>query len=305
MHLARWFADPLGDAARLLHGRTMVELGTGVGASGLAAALHCAPRRCVLTDWNAKTLANLTANARMLEEDHGIALLGPGEWARTLGAEAAAATAAGLGAGGGAAADEGLSRTVEVAALDWAKPATWDLDSGAGGSGGGRASVFEVVVGSDLIYDDGMADLLATVVDGLCAGKATDSGVGVFLYVAPPHGRAGLVRFLSTALPAKGFVHASATPSPSAYGANPLVSGDAAQAFLHFSELNAPYVLHVFLRTGGDAAAAAALAAGLIAEMAAGKAAAGDTATAGSEVAAGKAAAGAVVGGAMPPAPPE
>jgi hypothetical protein len=69
--------------------------------------------------------------------------------------------------------------------------------------------------------------------------------------VAPPTGRAGLDGFLSADLTRFGFVLESAQLAPPAYGANPLASGDETQAFLHFSELTAPYMLYVFQKRGG------------------------------------------------------
>jgi hypothetical protein len=68
---------------------------------------------------------------------------------------------------------------------------------------------------------------------------------------------------------ARGFRHES-QPSPAAYAANPLVSGDATAAFLHFSELAAPYDLHTLCRRPAapglapDLAPAAAGSTGLI-----------------------------------------
>ena len=59
MILARWCADPSSDARRLLHCHAALELGTGVGVSGLAAALYAAPSRVVLTDLHAKTVRRL------------------------------------------------------------------------------------------------------------------------------------------------------------------------------------------------------------------------------------------------------
>ena len=71
-------------------------------------------------------------------------------------------------------------------------------------------------------------------------------------YVAPPSGRAGLDGFLSSDLMQHGFALLSAQLAPTEYGRNPLESGDETQAFLHFSELAAPYMLYVFQKTGSS-----------------------------------------------------
>jgi hypothetical protein len=83
---------------------------------------------------------------------------------------------------------------------------------------------------------------------------------GVFVYVAPPDGRAGLPRFLEDELIRKlGLVLVLEAESPKAYAANPLHSQDATSAFLHFSELSLPYVLRVFARPTAAASTAALL----------------------------------------------
>jgi hypothetical protein len=74
--------------------------------------------------------------------------------------------------------------------------------------------------------------------------------VSIYRYVAPPSGRAGLDGFLSADLMQHGFTLISAQLAPTEYGHNPLESGDETQAFLHFSELTAPYMLYVFQKTG-------------------------------------------------------
>ena len=127
-----------------------------------------------------------------------------------------------------------------MAALDWADRGTWPAAAGGAGAWGGGHARFDVVMGSDLVYDDAMAGLLGAAVEGLLKPG------GHLVYVAPPSGRAGLARFLDEELPRRGLVRLASASSPRAYGANPLASGDATTAFLHFAELGLPYVLHVF-----------------------------------------------------------
>ena len=60
--LARWIStDPT--LRELIDGSLVVELGAGCGVPGLAAAVYAHARRVVLTDLNALTVANLSANA--------------------------------------------------------------------------------------------------------------------------------------------------------------------------------------------------------------------------------------------------
>jgi methylase of polypeptide subunit release factors len=54
--LARWCADANSSALPLLRGVNAIELGSGVGVSGLAAALYAEPKRLILTDLHAKTV---------------------------------------------------------------------------------------------------------------------------------------------------------------------------------------------------------------------------------------------------------
>jgi predicted nicotinamide N-methyase len=50
------------------------------------------------------------------------------------------------------------ARRTRVARLDWARRDTWPLDEG----------LFDVVFGSDLVYDAAVSPLLASAVAGLC-----------------------------------------------------------------------------------------------------------------------------------------
>ena len=145
--------------------------------SGLAAALYASPRLAVLTDLNANTLANLQHNADLL----------------TAALEKAAAAAGAAGKGGGHQGGQerqGASCEVRVARLDWADTSTWPTQppnqppnqpatgaargaagEGVGGLVGGegvgqRRALFDVVLGSDLVYEEAIAPLLASVVLG-------------------------------------------------------------------------------------------------------------------------------------------
>ena len=117
---------------------------------------------------------------------------------------------------------------VEVASLDWAC-----LDPATAGS-------FDVVLGSDLVYDDGAVALLIGVVDHLLSPS------GVF-YLAAGGKRKGVTKLLAD-LPGRGFSVASLN-APAAYLGNPLASGDENELELHFNELGEnTFTLHAVTR---------------------------------------------------------
>lgn len=162
--MARWVADQEEDygAARYLKKQKVIELGAGVGVSGLSACLHAKPRYIlaapfvfgvvlsywyivffdslmVLTDLHEGTISNLKHNASLLPKS-----------------------------------DE---NEVRVETL------SWGCDT--------REETYDVVMGSDLVYCEEIAPLLASTVAELLKPK------GYFLYVCPAsngNGRAGLDR---------------------------------------------------------------------------------------------------------------
>lgn len=116
---------------------------------------------------------------------------------------------------------------VESRCMDWSNKATWPEDR------------VDYVIGSDLIYQESLVPLLISVVIG------TVKQGGVFLYVAPDTGRAGIKEFIEemkTRCP--GWKEEVA---PKEYHANPLINGDDEECFLHFQELSSlTYVLYEF-----------------------------------------------------------
>ena len=124
---------------------------------------------------------------------------------------------------------DGAGRSpLQVVSLDWAQ-----LDPATAGS-------FDVVLGSDLVYDDGAVDLLIGVVDHLLSPS------GVF-YLAAGGKRKGVAKLLAD-LPGRGF-GVSSMDAPAAYLSNPLSSADENELELHFNELGEnTFTLHAITR---------------------------------------------------------
>lgn len=117
----------------------------------------------------------------------------------------------------------------EVCVYDWVK-----YTSLAAGS-------FDVILGSDLVYDIAAAELLTQVIEHLL------TPTGTFLMVAG-EGRQGVPE-LQAKMETHGFV-VTQSPAPEEYMANPLVSQDNAELQLHFNELeDNKFHLYTFRRS--------------------------------------------------------
>lgn len=115
-----------------------------------------------------------------------------------------------------------------ASAMDWQDPSTYPEEQ------------VDVLVGSDLIYQSSMVDLLVTTIHRLlkCSSSAR------LFYVAPDSGRQGQDEFLSRMK--ERFVVKS-RPAADDYRSNPLASEDDEECFLHFHELSSMnFVLHEF-----------------------------------------------------------
>jgi hypothetical protein len=116
---------------------------------------------------------------------------------------------------------------VESSCMDWSNQLTWPKER------------VDYAVGSDLIYQKSLVPLLMSVVFG------TVKQGGVFLYVAPDTGRAGIEDFVAemkTRCP--GWKEQVA---PKEYHSNPLANGDDEECFMHFQELSSlTYMLYEF-----------------------------------------------------------
>ena len=159
--LARWAVD-LG-AARL-GGRVVCELGAGCGVPGLAAALHCAPRRVILGDLNARALDNLRHNVAL----NGFGARPPAESARA----------------------DGTTPTVEIMPIEWEDPSTWPR--AVDGADDGAAHV-DVILGADLVYQASAVEPFVRAVSGMLRPG------GECFYAGPESGRDGLAEVVSRA----------------------------------------------------------------------------------------------------------
>ena len=210
--LARWAVD-LG-AARL-GGRVVCELGAGCGVPGLAAALHCAPRRVILGDLNARALDNLRHNVAL----NGFGARPPAESAHA----------------------DGTTPTVEIMPIEWEDPSTWPR--AVDGADDGAAHV-DVILGADLVYQASAVEPFVRAVSGMLRPG------GECFYAGPESGRDGLAEVVSR-MEAAGVELVRKVRVPEVYTTNPLASGDADACFLHFNELTQhQYEVYEFRKVG-------------------------------------------------------
>lgn len=129
-------------------------------------------------------------------------------------------------------------RSLEVAAIDWAKPESWPRQS----SSSSETDTFDVLLGSDLVYHEEIVPVLVNVVDRLLTPHT-----GKFVHVAS-QARHSLVEF-KDAMAARGFA-CTVDVVPDAYKTNPLVGDDAAVELfnLHFNEMSDIYCTYTFER---------------------------------------------------------
>jgi Lysine methyltransferase/Ankyrin repeats (3 copies) len=205
----------------------VVELGAGCGVPGLVAAAILAAQkrpagtssRVYLTDFNQVSVDNCRYNITLNETK--------APWNND---------------------NETTSVSVQAAVMNWQDSSTWPEplqhiarnDSGQQNGGGG----VNVLLGSDLIYQDDMVPLLLQTVLALRPWR--------FLYVAHSR-RAGHAAFLAALAASRWFDHGTTSGGPTTagvngggggphnapphYRANPLVSQDDEECFVHFHEL--------------------------------------------------------------------
>eukprot|EP00934_Nitzschia_sp_Nitz4_P001471 Nitzschia sp. Nitz4//scaffold4_size323378//141485//142729//NITZ4_000657-RA/size323378-processed-gene-0.282-mRNA-1//1//CDS//3329553390//1471//frame0 len=117
--------------------------------------------------------------------------------------------------------------------MDWSDTSSWPQEK------------LDVVIGSDLVYQESLVPLLQKVVLGLLKPG------GSFYYVAPESGRAGLDTFIEEM--SHTFPEWSKTPAPPEYTANPLTNQDDEECFMHFNELSTlKYFLYEFKNNSGS-----------------------------------------------------
>ncbi|TYZ61353.1 hypothetical protein PybrP1_009718 [[Pythium] brassicae (nom. inval.)] len=270
--LSRWIIDHAAE----FEGKRVCELGSGCGVSGIASFVYTKAARVVLSDLFDHTLRNLEHNAALNRPSReseatgqeakaaaGCAQCGVAQrftadnpegklmqcggcrvavycsrecqkkaWkahkaaCKELRAQATATTPA-------------PRCSLEVAAIDWAKPETWPRSNSSSSS---EHDTFDVLLGSDLVYHEEIVPVLVNVVDGLLAPRG-----GKFVHVAS-QARHSLVEF-KDAMAARGFACAVEVV-PDVYKANPLVGDDAAVELfgLHFNEMSDIYCTYTFER---------------------------------------------------------
>ena len=201
--LARWIVDQFVDDWK---GKTVLELGAGCGVPGLAAAVYGQPASVVVTDLNPKTVDNLRHNVELNQRPTE---KGPSTMAAT-----------------------------EASVMDWTNSATWPTPPASASTSSSKQSVFDVVIGSDLVYSKSVVPMLLSVLDGVEAGT--------FLYCAPDTDRDGLKEFLERLIQ-KGWRLVKQIEANDSYKESSL--DDEEVFFLHFPEMAATtYILYHFER---------------------------------------------------------
>lgn len=190
--LGRWI---VGHQA-WFEGRRVLEIGAGMGLSGLVAALFA--RETVLSDFNREVLRNLRGNVALnLEVVPNAMRVAHLDW-DTLGGES------GAGGSPGEAAGCGPEPEVPARPLDSLNDSLEDRGS------------FDIVIGSDMVCHDSDGAGTARVLRAFL--RRSRSAVGVFL-LAPPETRWGVAAFRGH-LEAAGFNVAQATIDPVFVGAD-------------------------------------------------------------------------------------
>ncbi|DAZ97381.1 TPA: hypothetical protein N0F65_003404 [Lagenidium giganteum] len=254
--LSRWVIDN----AELFAGKQVCELGAGCGVSGLAAHLYTKASRVVLSDLFDHTVRNLEHNVQLnkqskiepeAEEPAGCAQCGVLQKFSADNPEGKLMTCSGCRSAEYCSREcqkkawkkhkveckqiraqrESAERTVEVAAIDWARPETWP-----------QPSRFDMLLGSDLVYHKDIVPVLVNAVDGLLSLQD-----GKFIHVAS-QARDSLAEF-KDAMEARGF-SCDVQIVPDSYKTNPLVNNDAVSELfdLHFNEMSDIYCLYTFER---------------------------------------------------------
>lgn len=171
---------------QLLQDKVVVELGAGCGLPGIAAAMYAKARTVYLTDIHQPTLDNSVYNASLNADSDKVNTL-----------DAAAIDI--IGTNSSNYKDEGVSKIatslVRIANVSWNDTTTFPPD------------LADVVLGSDLVYDDKIIEILIPAISSMLAPN------GCFLYVAPDTGRAGMDKF-HEALLASGYRCVDSVPCP-------------------------------------------------------------------------------------------
>lgn len=269
--LSRWIVDHADE----FDGKQVCELGSGCGVSGIASFLYTKASRVVLSDLFDHTLRNLEHNIALNKNTTTTSSTSETEGEEKISGCSHCGTAQRftsenpegklMKCGGCRVAEycsrecqkkawkahkgeckeirkqreleASPSRSLEVAAIDWAHPETWPKTSSSE-----ESDKFDVLIGSDLVYHEEIVPVLVNVVDGLVKQDG-----GKFIHVAS-QARHSLVEF-KAAMEARGF-SCDVQVVPDSYKANPLVNDDAAVELfhLHFNEMSDIYCTYIFER---------------------------------------------------------
>lgn len=233
--LARWVAKLAGteedsketskddsqasSSGRCFDGKVVVELGAGCALPSIAAALYGQPKIVYATDIHVPTIKNAEFNVKLNSSDpdstNGFLYKKKNNSTDSI---------------------EQEETKVVVQTINWSDFDTFPEQKA------------DVLLGSDLVYDNSILHILVPAIDRLLTPG------GVFLYVAPTDGRAGLNE-LELKMAEAGFQCVMKIPVPEEFYANPLSDEDEKTDLmdlfiLHFYNLSIkqPHFLYQFRR---------------------------------------------------------
>lgn len=198
--LSRWIADE----HEKLQNKVVIELGAGAGLPSFVAARCAQPSKVYLTDIHEPALDNARYNLDINSHDSNNNMI---------------QSAIELDSNDN---DENNIKYIPMSIMNvnWINTDSYPTEQA------------DILIGSDLVYDENVLSFLVPAVDNLLAPN------GSFWYVAPITGRAGLIG-LKGALESVGINCQREFTCPDAYYENPLVGENSSMddAILHFYDL--------------------------------------------------------------------
>ena len=205
--LARWIYEK----REMLQGKVVAELGAGCGLPALSAALYAHPAAVYVTDIHRPTLENAAFNVKLnvssAEATELEAMAEPMDpvhdvYASTISRQM----------------HNGPPVRVVVRDVNWGNPASFPPEP------------VDVILGSDLVYDENILNVFVPALDGMLAPG------GSFFYIAPITGRAGMHKLEET-LASRNFIAVEKFACPDRMYRSPLRDLD--MCVLHFYDLTA------------------------------------------------------------------